>query len=64
MNNDDHETIMNELAEIKDALLGTYDKKGIISRIANLEKYVAIVGGLAATAITGVIGRLIVLMIG
>ena len=59
----EHEEIMKELAEIKEVLLGTYKDRGIISRIASLEKYWKVVGGISLTAITGVIGRIVAVMI-
>jgi len=61
-NEEYNEEVLKRLNEIRDVLVGTYEKKGLISRIASLEKYMGIIGGLSLTAITGVIGRAIVLM--
>lgn len=62
--NTEHEEIMRELAEIKEVLIGTYKEKGIISRINTLEKYLGVIGVISMTAITGVVSRMIMLMIG
>ena len=59
MNDTEHEEIMKELAEIKEVLLGTYKERGIISRIASLEKYWMVVGAISLTALTGMIGEIV-----
>jgi len=57
MSEGEHEDIMTKLDEIKEVLIGTYEKKGIISRIATLEKYMKIIGSIAMVAVTGAIGN-------
>jgi hypothetical protein len=59
---EEHQAIMEKLEKIEDALIGTYEKKGLISRIATLEKYMGVIGVISMTAITGVVGRVVVLM--
>jgi hypothetical protein len=56
MNNEEQdkvlEAILNKVSKIDDALLGTYDKKGFITRLRNVERVMKYLGGVVITTTT------------
>lgn len=58
------EKLTTENKEIKDALLGTFDEKGFISRLRGVERVMAVQGGIVLAGITALIHNLITGIVG
>lgn len=55
MSEDKVEKLSEQISEIRDALLGDYDKRGLISRVATLEKYFKVLSGIAGASVTALV---------